>query len=482
MTTIYRSILLLSFVNILLACESNTQQSATEQSFSHDLVDSLLIYEPYEPQPDDIVISRHEYQDRLYGFWLAQCIANWTGLVTEMDKIGGAGKDGRAAGFYTSEDWGKLDQRNLWGNFMNDGLSDSINFVFIDEGDIWGADDDTDIEYIYQHLMYTNQTSKLTAQQIRDGWLKHIYSDDNSPFFQSDGKTKENYLWVSNQTAHDLMRKGMLPPETSLPENNPHYEMIDAQLTTEIFGFFAPTRPDVAIDIAQLPIQTTAQYNAQWISEFYVIMYALASKVDANWSNQEKTQWMASQARKRLPEKSYAAKMYDFVKAQYERSIPWEAARDSLYEKYQVREEDGYEWATKDPSCYGCFSAGINFGASIVSLLYGEGDLKKTIQIGTLAGWDSDNPTATWGGLLGFMLGKSGVEQAFDRKFSDQFNIHRTRGGFANDGIDNFEHMAKIGVFVTDRVVQERLGGGVDLEQNVWYIPKQEINIPKAPL
>jgi len=32
--------------------------------------------------------------------------------------------------------------------------------------------------------------------------------------------------------------------------------------------------------------------------------------------------------------------------------------------------------------------------------------------------------------------------------------------------------MANVGVFITDRVVQEELGGGVDLENNLWYIPK----------
>ena len=33
-------------------------------------------------------------------------------------------------------------------------------------------------------------------------------------------------------------------------------------------------------------------------------------------------------------------------------------------------------------------------------------------------GWDSDNPTATWGGLIGFMIGQDEVEKAFDREFS----------------------------------------------------------------
>jgi len=446
-----------------------------------EMVDPNLEYKTYVPNSTDLVISRTDYADRLYGFWLGQCIANWTGLITEMDKIGGEGKDGKGAGFYTRGNWGGPDEPAIWEEIGMD-MGRNIDFVLEEEGGIWGADDDTDIEYIYQSLMYENQSTSLSPEQIRDGWLKHIYSDENTPFIGKDGISKENYLWVSNQTAHDLMREGLLPPATSDPANNKDYEMIDAQLTTEIFGFFAPTRPDIALEIAAMPILTTARSNAQWAAEFYVIMYSLALSADQNKPIKDQLFWMADQARNRLPENSPIASMYDFVKASYEAEIPWETTRDSLHTKYQINQEAGYDWYTKDSVCNGCFAGGINFGASMVSLFYGEGDFKETIKIGTLAGWDSDNPTATWGGLIGFMIGKEGVEAAFGRKFADKFNIHRTRGGFPNDGIDNFENMAKTGVFVVDRMVQEKMGGGVNLEKDEWYIPSKPVTIEKAPM
>jgi hypothetical protein len=91
-----------------------------------------------------------------------------------------------------------------------------------------------------------------------------------------------------------------------------------------------------------------------------------------------------------------------------------------------------------------------------------------------LAGWDSDNPTATWGGLLGFMIGKNGVESAFNRKFSNQFNIHRTRQNFPDNGLDNFDAMAEKGIYIIDRVVQEVMAGGVDLNSNSWYISAEQ--------
>ena len=269
------------------------------------------------------------------------------------------------------------------------------------------------------------------------------------------------------------MNEGIVPPATGDPKNNPEFEMIDAQLTTEIFGLFAPTRPDVALEMAKLPIQTTARFNAQWISEFYVTMYSLASAINRTKPNKDDILWMANEARKGLPNDSYSAKMYDFVKSRYLANIPWEQTRDEVYQRYQIEQADGYDMTSKNRYCNGCFAAGINFASSLISLFYGEGNIVQTIKIAALAGWDSDNPAATWGGLLGFIIGKDGIEKAFNRKFSDKFNIHRTRIGFPNNGIDNFNNMAKKGVFIVDRVVLEKLGGGVDLKKNIWYIPIQ---------
>lgn len=109
--------------------------------------------------------------------------------------------------------------------------------------------------------------------------------------------------------------------------------------------------------------------------------------------------------------------------------------------------------------------------ASLISLFYGEGDLLETIKIGALTGWDSDNPTATWGGMLGFMIGRQGIEEAFGRKFADKYNIHRTRQGFPNEGIDNFQDMAEKGVEIVDRVVLEEMGGEIDSKKSCWHIP-----------
>ena len=413
-----------------------------------------------------IVIDRAVYADRMEGFWLGANIGNWTGRITEMDKIGGEGIHGN---FYTREDWGKPDLPSIWGKDKPSDISPVIDFVLLAPGEVWGSDDDTDIEYMYQEYLFQNGLTKLSGEDVRQAWITHIYDEQYpTPYGQADG-VFENYLWVSNQRAHELMLQGVTPPETSRPDLNPHWEMIDAQLTTEIFGLFAPAHPSLALELAKMPIQTTARGEAALAAEFYVVMHALALSPSLKKMKRKDALFsMAEQARALLPEGSYTAGMFDFVKADYDRGIQWEEARDRLYERYQIQQADGYDMTSRNLYCNGCFAAGINFGASLVSLFYGEGDFKKTVKIGTLAGWDSDNPTATWAGLLGFMLGKVELEKIFGRKLSSEYYIHRTRKGFGNNGLDNFSAMAKKSVSIVDKIVEQKLNGSVDIIRNAW--------------
>ena len=406
-----------------------------------------------------IEISKENYQDQLEGFWLGQLIANWTGLITENDKIGNIGEI-KTGDFYTRENWGKIDQRSIWEDDSVDKSNIRIDYVLKSEDEIWGSDDDTDIEYMYQYLQNFYETNILTPSQIREGWLRHIYIEE------------ENYLWVSNQRAFDLMLEGLEPPDTSDPEKNEFYDMIDAQLTTEIFGLFSPTKPEFAIEMSKLPIQTTARKEAQEIAEFYVRMYSNASNTKNLKSIKEKMIWLANESRSNLNNDLYPSKMYDYVKGLYDSGIKWEQTRDSIYYRYQVNQKDEYNITSKNLYCNGCYAAGINFASSLVSLFYGEGDLKETIKIGTLAGWDSDNPTSTWGGLIGFIIGRKMIEKEFNMKLSNKFNIHRTRKNFPNDGIDTFENMANNGIKIVEKVVLEELNGKIDSENKLWLIPK----------
>ena len=402
---------------------------------------------------DFFEIDKKEYLDKLEGFWLGQSIANWTGLITEMDKIGNIGQI-KTGKFYTRHNWGGKDETNIWSSETS---NNEINFVFREKGEIWGSDDDTDIEYMYQELLFQSNQTILSPQDIRDGWLKHIKIEE------------ENFLWVSNQKAFDLMNEGLLPPKTSDPRFNEHFDMIDAQLTTEIFGLLSPINYKYALKMSNLPVRTTGRGDAALISEFYIIIHSLASTINKSKPLDKELIRISDLASEILNNNSYSFKMYDYVKSNFESGITWEQTRDSIYQRYQVDQKDGYDITSRNLYCNGCFASGINFAASLVSYFYGKGNFKETIKIATLSGWDSDNPASTWGGLLGFIHGKDKIEKIFNKSMSSTYNIHRTRQNFKNNGIDDFRNMSMKGIEIVDNVVK-KTGGIVDQTNNKWII------------
>jgi hypothetical protein len=360
------------------------------------------------------------YSRQLRGMWLAQSIGNWTGLETEGDRI--------EKPFFTDADWGHL-----------------VDFVFQDP---WRADDDTDVEYILLHLMNEYQTTQLTPQQLADGW---------DTYFR-----REDFVWISNLSSLRLIRRGVLPPATGMgavnaandPRDEMSYLMIDAQLTTELCGALAPGMPAYALRICDLPIRNTAASYAAHAAQHFMLLYALAPVADPALSERDKVIWLATEARKYIPDSSKTADIFDFVLADFLRLCPhaaaagcndWETTRDRIDNRYhQQAAGNGFKY-------YDWYDSGVNFATGVMALLFGQGDLKRTIQIGTLSGWDSDNGTATMAGVLGLMNGYDWVVAQFpDEKLSDRYTIRRTRSFALPDYLprdpmaeDTFDMMAK---------------------------------------
>lgn len=333
-----------------------------------------------------------EYHNRLRGMWLGSTIANWTGLTTEGVR--------NEPPFYTDEEWGTF-QPVRWSDEPFE-----IDFVFQDP---WLADDDTDIEYVYLHLMDRHGTVFLTPEQISTGWQDHI----------------NHHIWVSNQTARSLMKINGQPPVTSMLTVNPDSLAIDAQLTTEVFGAMAPGMPGLALDLADYPIRTTASGYSAHAAQYYVVLYALASQVDPSLEPRDQVIWLVEEARKYIPDSSKSADVVDYVLADYLNNPDpdnWELTRDRVYDRYHFR-ATANGWVYRD-----WIESTVNFAAGLIALLYGEGDFQRTVQIGTLTGWDSDNGTSTMGGLLGLMFGYDALVAQFpEQTISDRYHIYRTR-------------------------------------------------------
>lgn len=388
--------------------------------------------------PAVLELEKGPYLSDLKAFWLAQCIANWTGLTSELMRS--------EPPFLTDADWGVT---------IHPRRGHLVDWVVQDP---WLADDDTDIEYVYVFLLHKHRTTTLTPNQIAEGWKRHI----------------NRSIWVSNRRARDLMEDGVLPPATGRPPLNEHALMIDAQLTTEVFGVLAPAMPEKALEMAHLPIRTTADGFAADAAEFHVLLHAYAPRVDKGKRLREQVLWLVEQARAHLDDASKSADIVDFVLQDY-RDNPdvndWERTRDRIYARYQRdAAAHGFEYL-------GNVESSVNFANSLLCLLYGQGNLKRTIQVGTLGGWDSDNPTASMAALVGQLIGYDAIHRAFPQfDLSDRYVSSRTRDhlpDFLPDDLeaeDSFELMVRRMEPTIDRAVRE---AGGEVHDDRWIIPLQ---------
>ncbi|GAB4528288.1 MAG: hypothetical protein OHK0046_46990 [Anaerolineae bacterium] len=395
---------------------------------------ALLLFSPGTTAAQGPFRLNHTvYLDRLQGMWLGASIANWTGLNTEGSRT--------QPPYFTDADWDVTFAR--W---------EPITFIF---QPVWGSDDDTDIEYVYLHLMHEAASPYLTPTQIAQGWQRHI----------------NDFIWVSNQRARELFDLGVMPPATGLVMVNDHALMIDAQLTTEFFGALAPGLPVKALQLADLPIQTTSAAYAAHAAQFFVLLYSLAPLVDTTLPQRDQMLWLVEHARGYLPDSSKSADIIDFVLAEYLANPDpdaWETTRDRIHARYHGdAEANGFvyrDW----------FESSVNLATGVMAMLYGEGDYRRTIQIGTLSGWDSDNPTATLGGLLGLLYGAEAIRAQFPEiDLSDRYNIYRTRENLPDylpddpEAEDTFSLMAERMLPLIDQII---LDAGGELAPEQWVI------------
>ncbi len=413
------------------------------------------------------IISREDYQDRLRAMWAAEAMANWTGLRTEIQY--------NDPPFLTDNDWGK--------NAKN---GQKIEFVFQDP---WQADDDTDIESVYLHMLsnieeyfYPNFGPPIVSIGIsRPGDIEEpipvVRKYSNSKFQVSKAWRQHinRYIWVSNDRARELMDQYVVPPSTGMPLTNPYSLMIDAQLTTEFFGALCPGMPEQALAVSNTPIRITSSGFATHAAQFHVLLYSHAGVVDQNIPLRDQILWMVDESRQYIPDTSKTADIVDFVRADYIANPDkenWELTRDRIYERYHNKaSENGFIYRGK-------FESSVNFATGIMALLYGGGSFGRTIQIGTLSGWDSDNPTATMGGLLGLMRGYDALVAEFpDHSFSDRFNASRTRDNLPDylpgdpGADDTFTLMAER---MMSRVEIATLDGGGRIDEDNLYIPTDD--------
>ena len=323
-------------------------------------------------QAKERVISHDELMDKLSGFWIGQLLGNYIGFPFENNYIEEPIPiliDHVYTADYDGDPELKINSKDRRGHIPI--IAQTLKGAF--------SDDDTDIEFVTLHAV-EKYGLDITYPEITQMWKTHI----------------NDYIWVANREARNLMDQGLVAPDTGRKQNNKHWFQIDPQLVNEIWSAFYPGMTKQAARRALWGARIT---NDDWGTHPTI---AYGAMISAAFFEKDVRKLVNIGIEAVPNEGPFAEGIRDVVKwhAQHD---DWRDTRKKIHDKYYAYKKGSYEAPVSVVSS-------LNNGLTgIMATLYGEGDYMKTVGIATSAGYDCDNQAATMGGLIGVLNGLSGM-------------------------------------------------------------------------
>lgn len=233
--------------------------------------------------------------------------------------------------------------------------------------------DDLDLQLIWlgaleKHFSPYHLTPRIMGQL----WLDHII-----------GPWGEYAVCVKN------VSHGFYPPLSGVIDNDRWKWSNGAWIRSEIWACCFPGSPDEAIQFAWL--DACCDHSGEGIyAEMFTVALESAAFVE------DDVQKLIDIALARIPADSRVARAVGIACKFYREGKSWMEAREALL---------------KDSEDLGAFQAPCNVAFAVVGLLWGEGDLGKTVCTAVNCGDDTDCTAATAGSVLGIIKGFSGLPE-----------------------------------------------------------------------
>ncbi|MDR1859556.1 MAG: ADP-ribosylglycohydrolase family protein [Bacteroidales bacterium] len=228
-------------------------------------------------------------------------------------------------------------------------------------------------------------------------------------------------LWHANNEGRKNLRRGIAPPDCSHPQFNPHADDIDYQIEADFAGLLAPGLPNTVIAMGNKFGRLMNYGDGVYAGIFVGAMYAEAFF-------ETDIVKIISKALEAIPADSQYAEMVRDMLAWYrENPDNWEQTWQKVEEKYQ--NNPNYRRVACDAGKFN-IDAKINGAYILMGLLYGGGDIDKTIIISTRCGQDSDCNPSNAGGVLFTALGFSNIPARFSEKLDESRKFSHTAYNF----------------------------------------------------
>lgn len=290
---------------------------------------------------------------------------------------------------------------------------------YVKEYKNFAADDDANGPVFFIRALYdackNAPDTPLEPWQVGEAWLN--YSREGKGMFWWGG-----YGVSTEHTAYLNLINGIPAPDSgSMAVNGrTEAEQIGGQIFIDTFGLVWPGNPDMAVRYGEAAARVSHDGAGVHGARFFTAAIAKAFVCDD-------IKEITAAALEYLPEDCQYRQVAEAVWACY-RSNPsdFRVCRQMLEERF------GYD---KYPGvCHMIPNAGV----CILSMLYGEGDFARTVEIATMCGWDTDCNAGNVGTVLGVLCGLSGIPAHYREPINDGIVLSSISGYLNNLDIPTF--------------------------------------------
>ncbi|MUG68545.1 MULTISPECIES: ADP-ribosylglycohydrolase family protein [Paenibacillus] len=269
--------------------------------------------------------------------------------------------------------------------------------TYLHEFKNFAADDDTNGPMFFLRALedYTH-TDQLTAEQIGLTWLN--YAPDGHAFFWWGG-----YGISTEHTAYENLKHGIMAPRSGSIEQNGAAvaEQIGGQIFIDTWGLIAPGNPKLAAEYAAKAASVSHDGNGKYGGMFVAACIA-AAFVKKDMAD------IIEAGLGVIPHNSEFHRMaLDVIEYHSRQPESWRDAYAYVKAHYGYHLYPG--------NCHIIPNAAV----IILSLLYGEGDFSKSINICNMCGWDTDCNVANVGTILGVLNGLQGIDASWRTPIND---------------------------------------------------------------
>jgi len=216
-------------------------------------------------------------------------------------------------------------------------------------------------------------------------------------------------LWHANRAGRENLRKGIAPPDSGHPKFNGHADDIDYQIEADFAGLISPGLPAMVLELGEKFGRLMNYGDGLYGGLFVGGMYAEAFFED----DIEKI----IQAGLKLvpPGSQYYECITDTIKWYKQNPDDWQKTWQLINDKYHLNPDYRRFSCHPDPVRWPGFNidAKINGAYIVMGLLYGRGDLDRTIIISMRCGQDSDCNPSNAAGILFTTIGYSNLPDRF---------------------------------------------------------------------